>query len=188
MFFFFPFAGMQTPSAGRSFSPLPLLPAPKSFSSSASEGFNFWGFPAGFLRRSLETCMSSLTALGGRANALFAQVAAALAFDRIASSATAFVEAAFSGFGAPHGGLASFGFPWQAQDWLSNAPSAMSNAMSPWGANPWAAFSEGFAFWTDLWAPMLNGAGFSDRRTVTPAFKAKVSTPAGFSWAFAMDA
>ncbi len=126
MFFFFPFAGMQ-PAADRSSSagPLPLLPKPKSASSSSSRAQpDLWGYSVDLLRGSISTFAQSLTAISSRANALFTQVAAALAFDRIARDSMAFFQAAMAGFGAPSARQSAFGFSWpsQQQDPMSFSP------------------------------------------------------------------
>lgn len=156
MFFFFPFAGVQS-AADRSSSAqlLPFLPKPKSASSSSSGAQpDFWGYSVDLLRGSISTFAQSLTAISSRANALFTQVAAALAFDRIARDSMAFFQAAMAGFGAPSVRQSAFGFSWpsQQQDPMSFSP-MLQGFSNPAAGNPWAAFSQGLDFWAQLWTP-----------------------------------
>jgi hypothetical protein len=199
VFFFFPFAGAQAASAneGASRLALPLLPAPNSAFANAgnpSLGFDLWGFSADLVRKSFSALSSSMTALGSRANALFTQVAGALAFDRIARDTAAFLEGAF-GFGAQGSRPNVFGFPWasQAQGSPASFSSPMQGFMNPSAFNPWAAFAEGLDFWTKLWTPAAPqrepyNPG-SARQPAPSAYTAtKIATPSGFSWAFSLDA
>jgi hypothetical protein len=156
MFFFFPFAGVQ-PAAARSSgpAPLPFLPKPKSASSSSSRAQpDFWGYSVDLLRGSISTFAQSLTAISSRANALFTQVAAALAFDRIARDSMAFFQAAMAGFGAPSARQSAFGFSWPSrqQDSMSFSPT-LQGFTNPGAGNPWAAFSQGLDFWAQLLTP-----------------------------------
>jgi hypothetical protein len=156
MFFFFPFAGIQ-PAAARSSSAelLPFLPKPKSASSSSSRVQpDIWGYSVDLLRGSISTFSQSLTAISSRANALFTQVAAALAFDRIARDSMAFFQAAMAGFGAPSARQSAFGFSWpsQQQEPMSFSP-MLQGFTNPGAGNPWAAISQGLDFWTQLLTP-----------------------------------
>jgi hypothetical protein len=189
MFFFFPFAGLEAPSALNG-SPrqatLPLLPAPKSASANsarATRGFDFLDLSIGFLHRSAAAFASSLTALGNHANALFAQVAAALALDRATRDAATFIDAAFSGFGAQHAPQSVFSFAPHPQ----GMPSSPQSFMTPWAIDPWAAFAQGLDFWTNMWMPAAPQRNTWSRPSAPSAFTTKVSTPGGFSWAFSLN-
>jgi hypothetical protein len=191
MFFFFPFGGMEAPfardgSSGRT--TLPLLPAPRSAFESdndAHRGFDVIDLSIGLLHRSIAALTSSLTALGNSANALFAQVASALALDRVTSDAAAFINAAFGGFGAPLAGQPSFGFPWApfAQNLPSFSPQSF---MAPWAIDPWTAFAESFEFWTKMWMPMAPQSNPQSRSADSSPFTTKGPTPGAFSWAFSL--
>ena len=94
MFYFFPFALEPAATAVSQRVPqykrLPLLPAPQSaptrarpengFASAVAEAGNL---AVDLLKRALSSMASSMTALGNHANALFTQVAAALAYERM---------------------------------------------------------------------------------------------------------
>lgn len=110
MFFLFPFyTESRASSNGGGFSyskTLPLLPAPGSARTSSratDRAWDFGDFGVDLLRQVISAFTSSLTALGNRANALFAQLTAALAFDRVARDTVTFVNSAFSGFGLSSG-------------------------------------------------------------------------------------
>ncbi len=135
------------------------------------------------LRQAIAAFTSSLTALGNRANALFAQIAAVLAFDRVARDGMTFLNNAWSGFGFPKVGSTPFGL-YQGQDPMSFSPFMMGN-VNPLAFNPWAAFTEGMNFWTNLLMPAAaqrNPYSFGGN-TASP-FMAKVSTPGGLTWGF----
>jgi hypothetical protein len=184
MFFFFPFVAEGGASPRSNGATLPLLPAPgRSYARSSDPRYDldFGGIALGLLRQTLSAFTSSLTALGNRANALFAQVAAALAFDRVARDTTAFLQAAWLGFGVPRGRQSAFGF---SQDPMSFGPMSMQSFMNPLAANPWAFFAEGLNFWTSLWMP---AAPLRSSYSGAPAnpFMAKVYGPGGLTWGFA---
>jgi hypothetical protein len=193
MFFFFPFEGMEAPSAGRGsrrHATLPLLPAPKAAfgnSGRGSRGFDFLDLSMDFLHRTIAGFSSSLTALSNSANALFAQVASALAFDRMTRDGAAFINAAFSGFGAPLARQSPFGFASAPQ--MQGMPFSPMSFLAPWAINPWAAFGGGLDFWTKMWMPAEpQRSSWSPPPPPAPAaFKTKVSTPGGFSWAFSLN-
>jgi len=189
MFFFFPFYAESKPSySGRSsprFGTLPLLPAPASARSrDADRAGDFGGFGVDLIRQTISAFTSSLTALGNQANALFAQVAAALAFDRSARDTVSFIDAAWRGFGAPKAPTSLFGsWPSQTPDPMSFSP-FLTQGFNPLATNPWAAFAEGMNFWKNLWmpgAPQRNPYSFGSSTPAKP-FMTKVSTPWGFSW------
>ncbi len=199
MFFIFPFlAEGQSPSASRGTSrsqTLPLLPAPRRAASRPGEARrqpDFGDFAVGLLQQTISMFTSSLTALGNRANALFAQVAAALAFDRVARDAASFGQMAWFGFGAPQAPRPTiFGSPWLQQPQAPHpySPFMMQSFVNPFAANPWAAFSEGLNIWTNLWLPAApqRRPNSSAGRAPSP-FTATVSAPGGFTWGFSWGA
>src|SRR5664279_616258 len=99
MFSFFPFyTESQAASKGGGSlyaKMLPLLPAPgseRTSSRATDRAWNFGDFGIDFLRQVISAFTSSLTALGNNANALFAQLTAALAFDRATRDTASFVN------------------------------------------------------------------------------------------------
>jgi hypothetical protein len=199
MFFFFPFlaegkVSSDTRGSSRS-NILPLLPAPAYTSAKPRDSrakMDFGDFGAGLLRQTISAFTSSLTALGNRANALFAQVAAALAFDRVARDAAAFFNGAWFGFGSRPSRPDIFQSGWrpQTQDPMSFSPFAMQGLWNPWAANPWDAVNEGLKFWTNLWAPspqQRNAHAFGGAKAANP-YTATVSGPGGFTWGFSWGA
>ncbi len=174
---------------------LPFLPASGSARESSRATERAWDFgdmAVDLLRQTLSAFTTSLTALGNQANALFAQLTAALAFDRITRDTTAFIDKALAGFGLPSMARPS---PFGAfrmspmQDPMSFSPLLTGN-FNPLGANPWAAFAEGMNFWTSLWMPAASQRNsfnpFNPFGGSTPAspFMTKVSAPGGFTWGF----
>jgi hypothetical protein len=196
--FFFPFfpdgQGASKAQEPSNAAPLPFLSWFGSAFEKASAprpSADLGDFSVGFIRQTISAFTSSLTALGNSANALFRQVAAALAFDRIARDTLAFIEAAWAGFGIPRGGPASFGFagfPQGGQDPMSFSP-LLSQFSKPWAnGNPWGALTEGFNFWTKLWAPAQTNPFFGGSSRTPSPLSAKVSVPGGFSWGFGWGA
>ncbi len=192
MFFFYPFAaeGGASSNSGRArrTETLPLLPSPgRGYAHSGAPrlDMDFGNIALGLLRQTLSGFTASLTALGNRANALFAQVAAALAFDRVARDTAAFLQAAWGGFGVPGAGQTPFGFPrpGQSHDPMSFGSFPMQSFMTPWATNPWGMFTEGMNFWASLWMP---AAPFGSSGTKMPAnpFTTMVSGPGGLKWGF----
>jgi len=192
MFFFFPFsAESQANGSGSSYvKTLPLLPAPGSARTSSrakDRASDFADFGVDLLRQVISAFTTSLTALGNQANALFAQLTAALAFDRVARDTVTFINSAFSGFGLPSGARPSpFGAfrTSSAPDPMSFSP-LLTQGFNPLAMNPWAALTEGMNFWTSLWmpaAPQRNPFSFGNNAPASP-FMTKVSTPGG-SWGF----
>ena len=196
MFFFFPFYTESQASAngggGSSYAKtLPLLPAPGSARTSSrakDRASDFGDFAVDLLRQVISAFTSSLTALGNRANALFAQLTAALAFDRVGRDTMSFINTAFSGFGLPSGARPS---PFGAfrlspvQDAMSFSPFLMQG-FNPLAMNPWAALSESMNAWTSIWmpaTPQRNPFSFGSNTAASP-FTTKISTPGGFSWGF----
>jgi hypothetical protein len=193
MFFFFPFYAESQANGGGSSraKALPLLPASGSARTSAHRTdriSDFGDFAVDFLRQMISAFTSSLTALGNRANALFGQLTAALAFDRVARDTVTFINSTFSGFGLPSGARPSPFGAFRAtptQDPMSFSPFLMQG-FNPLAMNPWAAFAEGMNFWTSMWmpaAPRRNPYSFGNNTAASP-FMTKVSTPGGFSWGF----
>ena len=194
MFFFFPFYGESRSALNGSRSSyaktLPLLPSPGSArtgSRATDRGWDFGDFAIDLLRQTIEAFTTSLTALGNQANALFAQLTAALALDRVARDTVTFINSAFSGFGLPSGARPSpFGaFRMNpAQDPMSFSP-FVTQGFNPLAMNPWATFAEGMNFWTSLWMPTAPRRNpFGGNAPATTPFMTKVSTPNGFSWGF----
>jgi hypothetical protein len=158
MLFFFPFA--VEPAAGPARTaqwPLPMLPAPRGargpaerseqgFANAISEAGQL---TADLLKQALGSLTSSMTALGNRANAFFAQIAAALAFDRIARDTASFFGMVWPGLGATPPPLA-FAGPWAAA-FPNLAPYSAFGL--PAAANPWALFAQAANMWTSLWLP-----------------------------------
>ena len=194
MFFFFPFSTeSQSSLNGSGFSQakaLPLLPAPRSAraSSRAEPAWNVGDFGVDFLRQTLSAFASSLTALGNGANALFAQISAALALDRVGRDAASLFNTNWFGFGMPQARPMSFGFPRpnQPQDAMAFSP-LLTQGFNPWAINPWAAFAEGMNFWTSMWMPAAPKRNPFSNNPATP-FMAKVSAPNGFTWGFSWGA
>ena len=187
MFFWFPFyteSKSFSNGSGSSYAKtLPLLPAPGSARTNSRAG-DFGDFAVDLLRQAITAFTSSLTALGNRANALFAQLTALLAFDRAARDSMAFVNNALSGFGLPKVS-SPFGL-YPGQNPMSFSPFMMGN-INPFAINPWATFTESMNFWTSLWMPAAqqrNPYSFGGNASASP-FMAKVSTPGGFTWGFA---
>jgi hypothetical protein len=139
---------------------------------------------ADLLRQALVAMTSSLTALGNQANLLFSQVAAALAFDRMARQAASFFGMRWPSFGPyspqhiwPAGLWAT---PFQNAAWYSPA------AVPAWPAglwtNPLSGLAEALAVWANIWAPA------APQRQPPPSalggskpFTTTLSMP-GFSW------
>ncbi|MGC2603320.1 MAG: hypothetical protein WA384_18520 [Rhodomicrobium sp.] len=194
MFFFFPFATEQAAETASRKQPqygaLPLLPAPKSAFTLERPGEHSFGsafgqageLAAGLLKQALSSLTSSMTALGNRANALFAQVAATLAFQRMASDAASFFGMFLPGFAqpAPQNGFAG--------SWIAPAPQpplfsafGLPGLANPWAGNPWALFTEATAMWTNFLLPAT-----APRRSPynAPApFTTTFAFP-GFAWNF----
>ena len=196
MFFFFPFYAESRASSndggGSSYAKLlPFLPTPESARTSSrakDRASDLGDFGVDLLREVISAFTSSLTALGNHANALFSQLTAALAFDRVARDTVNFINSAFSGFGLPSGARPSPFGAFQAsptQDPMSFSPFLMQG-FNPSAMNPWAAFAEGMKFWTSMWMPAAsqsNPFSFGGNKPASP-FTTKVSAPGGFSWGF----
>ena len=159
MFFFFPFVaeGQASPVARQSprAAALPLLPVPRASRPSEPRGDVAPDLPTigvDLVRQAMAAFTSSLTALGSRTNALFAQVAAGLALDRAARATAAAFGGGLPGI-APYAPRAvSLGSPWQiptpAFPFAPQAP-----FMTLWPEDPWVAFAQSIDFWAKLWIP-----------------------------------
>ncbi len=195
MFYFFPFALEPAATAVSRRVPqykrLPLLPAPQSaptrarpengFASAVAEAGNL---AVDLLKRALSSMASSMTALGNHANALFTQVAAALAYERMARDAASFFGMFWPGLAQPRQQL-GFAGPWIApapQPPLFacfGLPGLQTNPwpLNPW-PNPWGALTESLDMWTSVWAP----AKPPQRRSSHGAPSTATFALPGFSW------
>lgn len=167
--FLFPFitdGQASAPQSNRTVS-LPMLPAPRSAAraSVSGEASDLASLGVEIIRQSLATLTSSLTALGTRTNALFAQVAAGLALDR-ATRATA---AAFGTYAqprtAPH--ALTFGFPLQAP--AAAFPAVPESFFNPWQGNPWTPFAQMLDFWAKIGNPVATGVNPYAQIAASPA-------------------
>jgi hypothetical protein len=195
MFYVFPFALEPAARAVSRRVPLykalPLLPAPQSARTRAQPENGFAGAVAGagnlavdLLKRALSSMASSMTALGNHANALFTQVAAALAYERMARDAASFFGMFWPGLAQPRQQ------PSFAGSWIAPAlqpplfacfglpgPQANPWPLNPW-PNPWGTLTGPLDMWTSLWAPAkAPQRGRSRGAPVTATF----ALP-GFSW------
>jgi hypothetical protein len=187
VFFFFPFALVPASPSPAHRKPLPMLPVPSGHQAerAAAAAFEDAGdLAANLLRHVLISITSSLTALGNQANLLFAQLAVALAYDRMVRQA-----ASFYGMGWPSSGpyfpqqiwaAGLWPAPFQNPAWWSPAPIPAWPA-SLW-ANPWSAFPEALTAWANIWAPaMAQRPAMSSAFGGKPPLTATVSVP-GCSW------
>jgi hypothetical protein len=196
MFFLFPFVGEPAvaPALGRAqqYMTLPLLPQPHSARAKArpENGLADAVSQAGslaveLLKRALSSMTSSLTALGNHANALFSQVAAALAYERMARETASFLGAFWPGFAQPRA-LPSFAGPWIAPAGppLFACFGLPQKQLTPALPNPWGAFTEAFDMWTSLWAPAAAPQRRHSSGTTSPV-TATFGVP-GFTWSFTL--
>lgn len=142
------------------------------------------------LRRVLSSITASLTALGNRANLLFAQVAAALAYDRAIRD----MAAAFSGWQVsrslvPHP-AAGF-WPMQPASQAASVPFEMP-PLNPWlgnywAANTWIAFEQACDFWMRLtgWFLLF---GYPMRQNLYHQPQTMAASAPGFGWSFSWRA
>lgn len=182
MFFFFPFVAEPAAASPRvpQYKPLPLLPAPQSARRSAQpeNGLTNAVAQAGnlavdLLKQALSSMASSMTALGNRANALFAQISAAFAYERMAREAVTFFGMFVPGFAQPRPPL-GFAGPWLApaqQPPLFACFGLPGFPANPSPLNPWGTFTEALGMWTSLWAPAP-----SPQRRSTGGMKNPVTT------------
>jgi hypothetical protein len=173
MFPFFPFiTDGQTSSVARQSlrtAALPLLPVSRAYRAAGGDvSPDIATIGVDFIRQALAALTSSLTALGSRTNALFAQVAAGLALDRAARATAAAFGDSMPGI-APYAPQAvSFGIPWQVP-----APifpfTPQTPFINPWQGDPWAAFAQGLDFWMNLWVPAAAQRSPYSSITASPA-------------------
>lgn len=206
LFAFVPFFGLapqqSEPSA---YAPartraLPLLPQPNRYdralvaaqkpatlSSSMGE---FAGYFTTGVNRTLAYITSSLTALGSRANAMFATISAALALDRATRDTMSSFgyKNAYAPAPSPYGLDAFWPKPALARphNTIGNPfdPLAITDHFSNF--NPWVAFSKGLAAFCDFGAPQSYRPSPYDR-SPTPPQTMTLSVPAlfpGLSWGF----
>jgi hypothetical protein len=197
MFLFFPFvAGVPVSPARRSHrtgSGLPMLPrnAPSSARGladlSGAVGHRSEDPFVDLVRRILTSFTSSLTALGSRTNALFAQVAAALALDRAARDTAHSFGTNWPGFDQYDRAPVSLGSFWQGNDPISF--SLLQKPMSLSAPTPWVFFTDAIELWTKIWAPASPQYIHGSRARPEPAASFSASVPfAFFSWGFALGA
>jgi len=194
MFFFFPFAAEPADAFQRSpqYKPLPLLPAPHnarpqvqsaeySMGNAVSEAGNL---AVELKKRALASITSSMTALGNRANALFTQVAATLAFERMARETASFFGMFWPGFAQPRlqPGFAGAWIAPTAEPTLYAPFGVPGFAANPWAGNPWALFADAATKWTSFWMPAA-----AQRRSsfLAPAPATATIALPGCSWSFA---
>jgi hypothetical protein len=197
MFLFFPFAleSSTAPVSQRvpQYKPLPFLPQPQSARAQvqpenglASAVSSAGNLAVDLLKKALSSIASSMTALGNRANALFSQVAAALAFDRMARQAASLFEMFWPGFALPKPQM-GFAGPWTApalQQPLFAGFGLPGFQASPTPLNPWGAVTEALDMWTNIWAPAK-----APQRRSTYGTAAPVTTTfafPGFAWSLTL--
>jgi hypothetical protein len=164
MFFFLPFIAAPEPASASVLqrTVLPLLPASRTARAGqpAEAGLPGAISEAGnaavsLLKRALASMASSMTALGNRANALFGQVAAALAFQRMARQTAELFGAFWPGFaqGTPRYGFAA---PWMGlapQPGLSGSFGLPGFDANLWPLNPLNAVNQALGMWAGFFAP-----------------------------------
>ncbi len=171
MFFLFPFAGepAAVPASQRTrrHKALPLQPqahgarARTQPENGFADAFSLArSLAAELLKRALSSMTSSLTALGNYANALFCQIAAALAYERIARETASFFGAFWPGFAQPKPqvGFAGPWFPSAAAPPLACFGLA-GRQPAPYLPNPWGTHTEALGIWTSLWMPTTSLRG-----------------------------
>lgn len=190
MFFFFPFAvePAARPAFQRAphFKPSILLREPKPSRArwDREDGFASVVFQAGdfgvdLLKRVLSSITSSMTALGNGANALFAQIAASLAFERMARETASFFGAFWPAFRSPApeksfaGWMAPVQQPWPFPHF--GLPGFQPN---PLAGNPWGLVTEALDIWTNFWMPAV-------KAQARPAVPVTAPIPLPFCWSFA---
>ena len=190
MFFFLPFVTEPAPTGVLQCTPLPLPPAPRNARAERREEdgparaiLEAGSAAVDLLKRTLAAMASSMTALGNRGNALFGQVAAALAYQRIARDTASFWGMFWPGFaqGVPRNGFAA--------PWIAPVPEPAlfgCFGLPGWGARPWpfdplGAFTQAAGMWARTFA-----AAAPQRRSTYGAPAPVTATFAfpGFSWTF----
>ena len=193
MFFFVPFATELASRGPVHHKPLPMLPVSRggrqveragetAFEDATAQACQL---AADLLRRVLISTTSTLAAFGNQANLLFAQIAAALAFDRMARQAASLSGLGWSFFG-PFFQQQSWAaaWPWSApfQNPAWYSPAAIPPLPVNLWANPWSAFAEAFSAWANIWQPATAQRGpLAGAAAERPPFTAMLSLP-GWTW------
>lgn len=181
-FLFFPFAvepvvSSREPEILALPKTLPMLPVSRSASrKAAASGSGLLNaapqaaeLARDLLRRTLAALSSSVTVLYSRASALFAHVAATLAFDRAARDAAQLFEAGWPLIGQK---------PWNGSAFSTRyAPVPIMPSQPVSAANPFAVFAEAMGMWANFWVP---AAAIAQR----PAYPALPFAFAGNIWGF----
>jgi hypothetical protein len=154
-----------------------------------------------FLREAIAFWARHYEALGNRANLLFTQIAAALAFERAARETSAAVTQAYAAFGLkpPASAIPQWSQPQLLAPLTSFEPGSLAaqwTSLNPW-FNPaatkaafdtWGAVAESFNVWTKIWQPAAPQQTPAPQKStaLVPAkpFTATVTAPGGFNWAF----
>jgi hypothetical protein len=192
MLFFLPFVAepVAKPASARMLqcTQLPLLPAPRSaraarqpdgLAGAIEEAGNAG---ADLLKRTLAAMTSSMTALGNHASALFGQVAAALAYQRMARQTASLFGMFWPGLahGAPRNGFAgawTTPAPWPPLAACFGLPGFDAGPLAP---NPLDAFAQAIDMWAGFFAPASPQRRNSYGAAPAP-LNATFAFP-GFSW------
>jgi hypothetical protein len=185
--FFFPFVLEPASPGPAGHKPLPMLPASRgqrpAETAVADMTAQAGNLAAGNLRQALIAMTSSLTALGNQANLFFSQVAAALAFDRMARQAASFFGMRWPSFGPylpqQFWGTGLWSMPFQNPPWYSPAPVPAWPA-SLW-TNPFSGFAEALTVWANIWAPTASQRRLPSASGGVTPFTTRFSMP-GFAW------
>jgi hypothetical protein len=191
MFFLFPFvaepAAAPASQHAPRYMPLPLLPEPQSArapeSGLASAVSQAGSLAVDLLKRALSSMASSMTALGNRANALFSQVVAGLAYERMMRETASLFGMFLPAFAQPKPRL-GFSGPWATPAGVPALPASFGLPGFQPLFNPWGALTETLDMWTSLWMPAAPSQRRNPRGTPAPV-SATFAFP-GFSWTFAL--
>jgi hypothetical protein len=169
---------LSVPSAGDDGTP--LLPLGEAVSQAAEAGVEG-------LRQVLSAFTASMTALGSSSNAMFAQVAAALASERAVRVTGLALTTPWRPSRQNRAQSATYA-SWQ-EAWTE--PFSFSPFTAMWFGNsgrpnPWTAFTQAFDMWAGLWtcSSLLRETSYS-----TPSRNQSLSIfpVPGFSWGFNWD-
>ena len=163
MFFLFPFVAEPAAAPASQRAPrfwlLPLLPEPQSAraqtppeSGLASAVSQAGSLAVDLLKRALSSMASSMTALGNRANALFSQAVAWLAYERMMRETASLFGMFLPAYAQPK---PQFGFaaPWATPARVPALPASFGLSGFQPLFNPWGALTETLEMWTSLWMP-----------------------------------
>jgi hypothetical protein len=159
MFFFLPFAAVaqtRPASAAAAFSMLPRRHSRAAESRALGDKrSDIAELSVDLVRRALISFTASLTALGSRTNALFAQTAAALALDRATRDTASSFGLSWPGFGSPALRPACLDGTWlgQSRNSIFLPPFVFQGLTNPWASNPWNVLTEALDAWMKFWAP-----------------------------------